>query len=142
MPIGPGRSTPLGYARQVSNLIDIMDAPLLVVWGSEVRARRIQGEHITLAMVELAAGASVPEHQHAAEQLGMVLAGAVDFTLDGETRTLGPGGTWRILTNLPHNVTAGPNGAVLIDAFTPVRSDWDDLPVVDEADPGQPVSDA
>ncbi len=31
----------------MSNLIDIMDAPLLEVWGEAVRARRIQGEWIT-----------------------------------------------------------------------------------------------
>ena len=121
----------------MSNLIDIMDAPLLAVWGDEVRARRIQGEHITLAMVELEAGAAVPEHRHSAEQLGMVLAGEMQFTLDGETRTLGPGGTWRILSDRPHNVIAGPNGAVVIDVFTPVRSDWDDLPVIDQADASQ-----
>ncbi|MEO5917946.1 MAG: cupin domain-containing protein [Candidatus Limnocylindrales bacterium] len=125
----------------MSNLIDIMNAPLLAIWGDEVRARRIQGEHITLAMVELEAGTAVPEHRHANEQLGMVLAGEVDFTLDGETRTLGPGGTWRILANLPHNVTAGPNGAVVIDVSTPVWSDWDDLPIIDETEARQPATD-
>jgi len=53
----------------MSNLIDIMNAPLLAVRGDEVRARRIEGEHITLAMVELEAGAAVTEHRHAAERL-------------------------------------------------------------------------
>ncbi len=115
----------------MSNLIDILDAPLLAVWGETVRARRVQGERITLAVVELEPNAVVPEHRHDAEQMGLVMAGSIRFTVDGETRNLGPGGTWRILSNLPHQVTAGPDGAVVIDVFSPVRSDWDGLSIVE-----------
>lgn len=125
----------------MSNLVEMMDLPLLQVWGETVRARRVQGEHITLAVVELDPNAVVPKHQHVAEQMGIVLAGEMIFTIDGETRSLGPGGTWRILSDIPHGVTAGPNGAVVIDVFTPVRSDWDALPVIDDASPRWPGSD-
>jgi quercetin dioxygenase-like cupin family protein len=122
----------------VSNLIDIADAPLLEIWGSTVRARRVQGEQITLAVVELDPGADVPGHHHVAEQLGMVITGRLHFTIDGETRVLGPGGTWRIPSGHPHKVTAGPEGAVVIDVFTPVRADWDALPVAFGATPRWP----
>jgi quercetin dioxygenase-like cupin family protein len=115
----------------MSNLKDLADFPLLEIWGDEVRARRVQGERITLAIVELAPNAVVPEHRHAAEQLGMVIRGQMHFTVDGETSDLGPGGTWRILGDRPHDVVAGPDGAVVIDVFTPVRSDWDDKSIVD-----------
>lgn len=125
----------------MSNLVDMMDSPLLQVWGETVRARRVQGEHITLAIVELDPNAVVPEHHHVAEQMGIVLAGEMIFTIDGETRTLGPGGTWRILSDIPHGVTAGPNGAVVIDVFTPVRSDWDVLPAIEDTSPRWPGSD-
>ena len=47
----------------------------------------------------------------------MVVVGTVHFTIDGETRELGPGGTWRILSNLPHDVKVGPEGATVIDVF-------------------------
>jgi len=122
----------------VRNLVDILDAPLLEVWGESIRARRVQGERITLAVVELAPNAAVPEHRHEAEQLGIVITGQVLFTIDGQTRGLGPGGTWRIASDRPHGVTAGPEGAVVIDVFTPVRADWDDLPVVEGATPRWP----
>ena len=115
----------------MSNLKDLADFPLLAIWGETVRARRVQGERITLAIVELAPNAVVPEHRHAAEQLGMVIKGGMHFTVDGETRDLGPGGTWRILGDRPHDVVAGPDGAVVIDVFTPVRDDWDDREVVE-----------
>jgi quercetin dioxygenase-like cupin family protein len=117
----------------MSNLVDITDAPLLEVWGEAVRARRVQGERITLAVVELGPNAVVPEHRHAAEQIGMVISGEMHFTVDGEARTLGAGGTWRILSDRPHDVQAGPDGAVVIDVFTPVRADWDGLRVVEGA---------
>lgn len=115
----------------MSNLQDLADQPLLKIWGETVRARRIEGEKITLAIVELEPNAVVPEHRHAAEQIGMVITGQMHFTVDGETRDLGPGGTWRIPSDRPHDVVAGPEGAVVIDTFSPIRSDWDEKDVVE-----------
>jgi quercetin dioxygenase-like cupin family protein len=122
----------------MANLADLETFPLLEVWGDAVRARRVQGESITLAVVELGPNAVVPEHRHVAEQLGLVIRGQMHFTLDGETRTLEPGGTWRILSNRPHNAQAGPEGAVVIDVFSPVRSDWDALAVAPDTKPRWP----
>jgi quercetin dioxygenase-like cupin family protein len=113
----------------VSNLVDVVDLPVIDVWGEAVRARRIQGERITLALVELAPDSVVPGHQHEAEQLGMVVEGSVTFTIGDERRELGPGGMWRIPSNVPHQVTTGPAGATVIDLFAPPRADWDQLPV-------------
>jgi quercetin dioxygenase-like cupin family protein len=93
------------------------------IWQA-VSARAIQGERMTLAIVELEPNAYVPEHRHENEQLGIVLAGAMKFRVDDETRELGPGGTWNIPANVPHEATAGPEGAVVIDVFAPTRSDW------------------
>jgi quercetin dioxygenase-like cupin family protein len=122
----------------MSNFQNLADLPLLQIWGDTVTARRVQGERITLAIVELAPNAVVAEHRHAAEQLGMVIRGQMHFTVDGETRDLGPGGTWRILGDRPHDVVAGPEGAVVIDVFTPVRSDWDDKTVLGTPTPRWP----
>ena len=107
------------------NLVDLETLQPFDVWGEAVRARKVEGERITLAVVELGPNAVVPEHRHEAEQLGLIIEGGVTFTIDGETRDLGPGGTWRILSNRPHMVQAGPDGAVVIDVFTPIRADWE-----------------
>lgn len=112
----------------MSHLSDVADAPVIDVWGEAVRARRVQGERVTLALVELAPNALVPGHRHDNEQLGMVISGHVTFTIGDETRDLGPGGTWRIPSDTPHHVAVGPEGAVVIDVFAPIRSDWDALP--------------
>jgi quercetin dioxygenase-like cupin family protein len=93
------------------------------IWNG-VSVRAVHGERITLGVVELDANAVVPEHSHENEQLGMVLAGTLTFRIADESRELAAGGTWNIPANAPHEVTAGPEGAVVIDVFAPIRDDW------------------
>ena len=123
----------------MSNLVDIGTQPVIDVWGGGVRARRVDGERATLSLVELAPDAVVPGHRHENEQLGMVITGTIIFTIGDERRELGPGGTWRIPSDTPHQVSVGPAGAVVIDIFAPVRTDWDDLPSVPPSAPAWPT---
>jgi quercetin dioxygenase-like cupin family protein len=82
---------------------------------------------LSLGVVELDPGAVAQEHHHEHEQLGMVISGTITFRIGDEIRELGPGETWTIPSNMPHEATAGPEGAVLIDVFAPVRDDWVEL---------------
>jgi quercetin dioxygenase-like cupin family protein len=109
----------------MTNLADLADLDAIQVWDGVV-ARRVEGERLTVAVVELAPNAVVPEHRHPHEQCGLVIEGEVRFRIDAEERLLGPGGTWRILGDVPHEVVAGPEGAVVIDTFAPPRQDWAD----------------
>ena len=93
------------------------------IWGG-VTVQAVEGDRTTLAVVDLEPGANVPEHRHDNEQLGVLIRGAMHFRVGNETRDLAPGDTWRILSNVPHEVTAGPEGALAIECFTPVRADW------------------
>jgi quercetin dioxygenase-like cupin family protein len=93
------------------------------IWDA-VAVRAIYGERLTLGVVELDPGSVVPEHRHENEQLGMVLTGSLTFRVGDESRQLGPGGTWSIPPNVPHEVAVGPDGAVVVDVFTPPRDDW------------------
>ena len=94
------------------------------IWEG-VLGRAIHGDRMTLSVIELDPNAVVPEHAHENEQLGILLQGGLRFEIGGETRELAPGGTWRILANVPHSVEVGPAGAVLVEAFAPARNDWD-----------------
>ena len=96
------------------------------IWDG-VLGRSVHGERITLGVIELDPDSLVPEHSHENEQLGLVLSGSLSFRVGGETRELGPGGTWRITADTPHEVRAGPEGAVVIDVFSPIREDWKPL---------------
>ena len=104
-------------------LRDLGDLELQRIWDG-VAARAVHGERLTLALVELDPNSVVPEHTHDHEQLGLVLQGRVTFRVGDDTRELGPGGTWQIASNVPHEVQAGPDGAVVVDAFAPARDDW------------------
>ena len=123
----------------MTNLADLADITPIQVWDGVV-ARRVQGERLTLAVVELGANAIVPEHRHANEQCGLVIEGEVTFRIGDEERVLGSGGTWRIVGDAPHSVVTGPAGAVVVDVFVPARHDWDDRPTVGTVDaPAVPV---
>jgi quercetin dioxygenase-like cupin family protein len=50
------------------------------------------------------------------------------FTVGGEVGEIVPGSSWRILANVPHSVVAGPEGAVLVEVFSPARDDWGAIP--------------
>jgi quercetin dioxygenase-like cupin family protein len=88
---------------------------------------------MTIVVLELEPGAEVPEHSHENEQLGVLIEGSMSFTVGDEHDEVRPGSFWRILANVPHSVVAGPDGAVAVEVFAPVRSEWAALP---PAEPG------
>ena len=96
------------------------------IWDGVV-GRVVAGAQSTLAVIELAPDAVVPEHRHENEQLGVLVAGSMTFRIGGESRELGVGGTWRIPADTPHDVRVGPEGAVVVESFAPARADWDGL---------------
>jgi unsaturated pyranuronate lyase len=107
----------------VSAFDNIASIGPLRIWDGVV-AREVQGEQLTVAVVELDPSSLVPEHHHASEQLGFVVSGSLTFRVGDETRTLGPGETWSIPSDVPHEARAGAEGAVVLDVFAPPRDDW------------------
>jgi len=57
----------------------------------------------------------------------VLIRGSLHFRIAGETRDVGPGDTWSIPSGVPHQVTAGPGGALAVECFTPARGDWSAL---------------
>ena len=95
----------------------------LPIWDG-VLGRAVEGANTTLAVVELAPNSVVPEHQHHNEQLGLVLQGTLKVRIGGERCEVSPGDTYTIPANVPHEFVTGPEGAVVVDIFSPVRADW------------------
>jgi len=123
--VPPQRRT-IDSLRLVGALEDLAALEPFRVWNGVI-ARAIEGEHVSLAVVELEPSSVVPEHSHDNEQLGIVLRGSLSFRVADEVRELEAGGTWRIPPNVPHEVHTGPEGAVVVDVFAPVRADWSAL---------------
>ena len=107
------------------------------IW-ERILARSVHGDRLTLAVVELEPDAHAREHSHDHEQLGLVLQGSIEFRIGDERRTLGPGATYVIASNVPHEAIAGPDGAVVIDIFAPVREEWRSLEPRPPAEPRWP----
>jgi unsaturated pyranuronate lyase len=109
-------------------------APRVLMQG--LRARAVDGEEITLAVVELEPGLRMPEHRHPNEQVGVVLRGEFTFTIAGETRLRRAGDMWVIPAGLPHSVEGtGDAGCTVVETFSPPRLDWADMPL-EQAAPG------
>ena len=116
----------------MSHYTELRDIEPQRIWEGVV-ARSVSGAEATLAAIELDPGAVVPEHSHVNEQTGILIRGSLTFTIGGETKELRPGAAWVIPAHTPHSVEVGPEGASLVELFSPPRSDWADLERLDAA---------
>ena len=99
--------------------------PMSTAAGVEMRP--MFGERFLTCWVKLEPGAGVPQHSHVHEQVGVVTAGSLSVSAEGETRTLSEGEAYLVGPHVPHEATAGPNGAELVETFVPVREDFREL---------------
>ena len=86
-------------------------------------ARMFHTDTMTLAYVDIEAGAELPEHAHFHEQVANVLEGEFEFVLGGKTMVLRPGEVLVIPSNVPHSGRALTHCRIL-DVFHPVREDF------------------
>lgn len=100
------------------------------------RARMYHGEEITFAVLEIEPNAKLPAHHHSNEQAGLLVRGELTFVVGGEQRAVRAGDGWVIPANLVHDAVAGPDGAVVIETWSPPRDDFRELP------PGAPATPA
>jgi len=97
-------------------------APRTLAQG--VTAKIASGEKLMFSLVTLAPNAVVPTHSHPHEQMGMMVSGTMEFTIDGETRVLSGNEMYLVPGGIPHAAKAGPGGAVALDAFSPPREEY------------------
>ncbi len=92
-----------------------------------ITARAVNGDRMTMAVIDLEPGAVSAEHQHENEQLGFVLAGSLTMRIGSEKRELRAGDTYNIPSHVPHEAIAGADGCTAVDVFAPIRADWEKL---------------
>jgi len=83
----------------------------------------VHGIHLTIARLEMKAGATVPTHHHVNEQMTVMLSGRLRFVFPDKTVEVAGGEVMEIAPHLPHSVIALED-SVAIDVFSPVREDW------------------
>jgi quercetin dioxygenase-like cupin family protein len=89
-----------------------------------VTAKIASGERMMFSLVTLAPGALVPTHSHPHEQMGMMVSGTLELTVEGETRALSGNGMYFVPGGVPHSAKGGPGGAVALEAFSPPREEY------------------
>jgi quercetin dioxygenase-like cupin family protein len=89
-----------------------------------VSGRPLFGEGAMLNVIEFEAGATVALHSHPHEQLGIVLRGMQALVVDGVAHELGPMEGYVLPGGVEHSAYCGPDGALVVDVFRPVREDY------------------
>lgn len=91
-----------------------------------VVGRPLFGAGSMLNMIEFEPGSVVPLHSHPHEQLGLVLRGMQALVVDGVAHELGPMEGYVLPGGVEHSAYCGPDGALVLDVFQPVREDYRD----------------
>ena len=102
------------------------------VLAEGVTGRPLFGSGSMLNLIDFEPGAEVPLHSHEHEQLGLVLRGMQALVVDGVAHELGPLEGYVLPGGIEHSAYCGPDGALVLDVFQPVREDylerWQALP--------------
>jgi len=106
-----------------------------IVLAEGVTARSLNGDRLTLAVVDLAPNSVVSEHKHENEQLGFIVRGSMTMRIGTEVLELRAGDTYVIPSEVEHGAAAGPDGCTATDVFAPVRADWE---TKERRDPSRP----
>ena len=93
----------------------ISDFPEADIPFEGVQAWLSQGPGHQIVFFDLPAGVAVPPHSHGA-QWGVVLEGALELTISGETRVYRPGESYFIPAGAVHGATV-LEGTRVIDVF-------------------------
>lgn len=86
--------------------------------------RTFWGDKILVSLLDMEPHGNVPFHSHPHEQVGMVLEGELELTIDGETRLLTPGQVFVIPGGVEHRARTHDKPAKAIDIFSPVREEY------------------
>lgn len=82
------------------------------------------GKEMLASLVNLEPNTMIPLHSHVHEQIGTIISGEIELTIDGEARLLKPGDTYIVPGNIEHSAKTGKIPASVLDIFSPVREEY------------------
>lgn len=89
-----------------------------------IRRQVLQGVRQTIVRYLYAPDSAFPIHSHPQEQVTLVIAGEIEFTVDGRSLTLRAGQAAIIPANIPHGARViGPTTVETFNALSPRRDD-------------------
>jgi len=104
--------------------IDDMDGGIFRELAPGLTTRIFAGEQAMLSIVTIAPNAAGEMHHHPEEQWGVLLEGSAVRIQGGEEIPVRKGDFWRTPGGVPHTMRAGPDGARVLDVFSPPRPQY------------------
>jgi len=90
-----------------------------------IERKAFTGDRATLALHRISPGHTLAPHSHPHEQIVYILAGQIDFHIEGAVTRLGPGGLLVVPPNARHwGVVVGDEPVLNLDVFTPKRAEY------------------
>lgn len=90
-----------------------------------VERKLFSSDGATLQLTRLMPGHEPRPHSHPNEQVAYILAGEIDFHVEGEVTRVGPGGLLVIPPDARHwGEVVGHEPVLNLDVFTPRRADY------------------
>jgi quercetin dioxygenase-like cupin family protein len=87
--------------------------------------RRTMGETADAMVVEFRAeaGVKIPTHSHPNQQIGYVVRGGIEITIQGVTTACQPGDSWSIPGSTEHSAHFVVE-TIIVECFSPPREDY------------------
>ena len=104
--------------------LDNMEQGLFRQLTDEISTRIFPGDQAMLSVVRVAPNAKGTLHHHPEEQWGVMLEGSAIRLQGGEEIEVKKGDFWRTPGGVEHSVIGGPDGAVILDVFSPPRDEY------------------
>ncbi len=99
------------------------DAKPITMLPGLTRKTLAQGQSMMICEFTFDAHVEIPTHSHPHEQVGYVVKGHVEMTIEGKKYELRQGDSYYAPSNAPHGaLTLEPS--VIVDTFSPPREDY------------------
>jgi quercetin dioxygenase-like cupin family protein len=93
--------------------------------SDSMKRKMFWGQNLMIVRNQLAPSGIVPIHDHVSEQITIVVDGSIIMKFnDGREAVLKQGDMLVVPSGKPHGVSIGPQGATVLDVFSPIRNDF------------------
>ena len=104
--------------------IDDMSQGIARTLTDGITTRIFPGEKAMISVVRIEPNATGAIHSHPQEQWGLMIEGSAIRIQDGEEIPVKKGDFWVSPGGVEHGVIGGPDGAVILDVFSPPRDEY------------------
>ena len=104
--------------------IEALEQGLNRTLAEGITTRIFPGRHAMISVVRIEPNAVGAIHSHSQEQWGVMIQGSAIRIQDGEEIAVGQGDFWCSPGGIKHGIIGGPDGAIILDIFSPPRSEY------------------